>query len=75
MSNPQEDALAKKRFLALNLVRTSGAALVLLGLLFAMDKIDVPMRHLLGVILIVIGLVDVFLMPGILAKRWRSPGA
>lgn len=75
MSNPQDDALAKKRFLALNLVRASGAALVLIGLLFALDKIDVPKPHLIGVILIVFGLVDVFVMPGVLAKRWRSPGA
>jgi len=75
MSTPQEDALAKKRFFALNLVRASGAALVLIGLLFAMDKIDIPKPHLIGTIMIVMGLVDVFIMPGLLAKKWKSPGA
>lgn len=75
MSTPEEDALAKKRFFALNLVRAMGVGLVLLGLLFALDKIDVPMRHLIGTIMVLLGLVDVFIMPGFLAKRWRTPGA
>ena len=72
MSTPEQDALAKKRFMAINLVRMSGVALILVGLLCAGDKIDIPMARLIGVTLILIGMVDVFLVPTLLAKRWRS---
>lgn len=68
------DALAKKRFLALNLVRMSGIAMILVGLLFALDKVDVPQppRHLVGMFLILFGMLDTFLVPVLLAKRWKS---
>jgi len=74
MSTPEQDALAKKRFLALQLVRMSGVALILVGLLFALDKIDVPQppRHLIGVFLILFGLIDTFVVPPMLARRWKS---
>ena len=75
MTTPTDDALAKKRFLALNLVRLSGVALILVGLLFALDRIAIPQppRHLIGMLLIVLGMLDTFLMPRILARRWKSP--
>jgi xanthosine utilization system XapX-like protein len=77
MSTPAEDALAKKRFLALNLIRIFAVLMVLVGLLFALDKVAIPQppRHLIGMLLIVIGLLDFFFVPGLIAKRWRSPGA
>ena len=72
MTTPAQEALAKKRFMAINLVRMSGVALILVGLLCAGDKIDIPMARRIGVTLIVIGMVDVFVVPTLLAKRWRS---
>ncbi len=74
MSTPEEDALAKKRFMAINLVRLMGVVMILVGLLFALDRVDIPQppRHLIGVFLIVIGMVDTFVVPLLLAKRWRS---
>ncbi|WP_310533202.1 hypothetical protein [Novosphingobium sp.] len=72
MTTPEQDALAKKRFMAITLVRMSGVALILVGLLCALDKLDIPMAHLIGVVLILIGFVDVFVVPTLLAKRWRS---
>ena len=75
MTTSTEEQLAKKRFLALNLVRLSGVALILVGLLFALDRIPVaqPPRHLIGMLMIVLGMLDTFLMPRILARRWKSP--
>lgn len=72
MTTPEQEALAKKRFMAINLVRMSGVALILVGLLCALDKIDIPMARLIGVVLIGIGFIDVFIVPALLAKRWRS---
>lgn len=75
MNTPEQDALAKKRFMALNLVRISGVVMIFVGLLFALDKIDVPQppRRLIGMVLLVIGMIDVFIVPRMLAARWRSP--
>lgn len=77
MSTPAEDELAKKRFLALNLIRIFAVLMVLVGLLFALDKVEIPQppRHLIGMALIIVGLLDFFFVPGMIAKRWRSPGA
>ncbi len=75
MTTPEAEALAKKRFLALNLVRFGGAAIVVVGLLCALDKVDIPGAHLIGVLLIVIGMLDFFVMPILLSRRWRTPGA
>ena len=68
------EALAKKRFLAINLVRLSGLALVLIGLLFAADKIAIaqPPRHFIGMLMIVLGMIEYFVMPKFFAKRWKS---
>lgn len=77
MTTPEAEALAKKRYMALSLVRMSGAALVLVGLLFALDKVEIaqPPRHFIGVVMIVLGMADFFVMPKILANRWKSPDA
>ncbi|MFM5931120.1 MAG: hypothetical protein ACKOPQ_09450 [Novosphingobium sp.] len=72
MSTPEEDALAKKRFLAMNLVRICGVVLILVGLLCALDKIDIPGARLIGVMFILFGMIDTFVVPVMLAKRWRS---
>ena len=69
------EALARKRFLALTLIRLSGIALIMLGLACALDRIDIPSARLIGVMLIVIGVADAFLMPALFAKRWKSPDA
>ncbi|MFM5906587.1 MAG: hypothetical protein ACKOPO_03210 [Novosphingobium sp.] len=72
MSTPEEGALAKKRFMAMNLVRICGVVLILVGLLCALDKIDIPGARIIGVMFILIGMIDTFVVPLMLAKRWRS---
>lgn len=68
---PAPTALEKKRFLAIQLMRLMGAALVILGVLIAGGKIDLPV--LVGYVLVLAGLVDLFVMPLVLARRWRTP--
>ncbi|MEP7221437.1 MAG: hypothetical protein ABI673_02090 [Novosphingobium sp.] len=63
---------AKARFFAINLMRISGAALVMLGLGVQLGKIDLP--PIAGPILAFIGMFDMFIMPVVLAKRWKTPG-
>jgi len=72
MTDPQltEDA-AKKRFFLISMTRLSGAILVMLGILVVNQNIDWP--TMVGYVLIVVGLVDMFYLPLVLARRWRSP--
>lgn len=69
--NPDAEALAKKRFLALNLVRITGLILVLLGIAIAQGVVDLP--RMVGIALALFGLYDFFYMPRLLARRWKSP--
>lgn len=66
---------AKARFAVIQLSRLFGVVLVLLGVLIQAGRIEalawVPAWF--GYVLIAVGLVDTFLMPMLLARRWRSP--
>ena len=70
MSDP-----AQGRFIVIQLVRLAGVAMVLIGVLLQAGRIEalrgVPVE--VGYVLIVIGMLDVFVMPQVLARRWRSP--
>lgn len=69
---PEPTKLEKQRFMAIQIMRLMGAALVLLGILIAGGKVDLPV--LIGYVFVVIGMVDFFVMPKVLARRWRTPG-
>lgn len=66
---------AKGRFVIIQLARLVGVFLVLFGVLLQAGRIAalaaVPRET--GYALIVIGMIDVFVMPVYLARRWRSP--
>lgn len=62
---------AKARFIAIQLLRWTGVALVLVGLLAVNGRIGLPREA--GYVLTVIGLVDALIMPTVLVRRWKSP--
>jgi len=62
---------ARARFIALSLLRLGGAIAVLAGLVVQQGERAVPRE--LGWVLIGAGLVAVFVLPQVLARRWRSP--
>ena len=62
---------ARSRFLVINAVRIAGVAMVLIGILIVqgvIESIDIA-----GYVLIGVGLVDVFVMPQVFARKWRTP--
>ena len=65
------DDKAQGRFLVLQMLRLSGVALVVLGLLAVNGKLGLPVMA--GYLLIVVGVVDSFILPALLARRWKSP--
>lgn len=68
MSTPDP---ARQRFIVLQLLRLSGAFFALLGLLVVARRIDLPV--IAGYAFLIVGFVDLFVAPLLLAKRWKSP--
>lgn len=66
---------AAARFFAIQLVRLAGVAMVLVGLLVTARRIEAlnVLPAWVGYLLIALGLVEVFVMPTVLARLWRSP--
>ncbi|HQV03445.1 MULTISPECIES: hypothetical protein [unclassified Novosphingobium] len=69
--NQADEALAKKRFMAISLIRLSGAVFMTLGLLVLGGKVDLPQAA--GLAFVVIGLIDLLVAPVFLSRRWKSP--
>lgn len=65
------DDPAKARFFAIQLMRWTGLAMVLIGLLIVQRGIGPPVET--GYALVLIGLLDGLIMPSVLARKWRSP--
>jgi hypothetical protein len=68
---PANDDQARARFFIINAVRLTGAMLILLGILIFRDVLDMP--EVVGWTFIPIGLFELFVMPQILARKWRTP--
>jgi len=68
--DPAQHDPAKARFLTIQAVRLSGVALGVLGAL-VLGKI-LPFPEIVGYIFLVLGAVDVFILPLFLARRWSS---
>lgn len=71
MNQPGDaEARARSRFFAIGMLRLGGAVVTMLGLLILAGRIAAP--DLAGYLLLVVGLVDFFVVPVLLARRWRS---
>lgn len=61
---------AKAKYMLISAVRIGGALLVMLGLLGLNGALPLP--DIASYALLVIGLIDVFVLPVFLSKRWSS---
>ena len=68
MSDPDP---AKARWMTIQMVRWTGLALFILGLLVYAKMIDLPIEA--GWVLMAVGLLDALFMPSLLARRWKTP--
>lgn len=66
-----DDDRARNRYFVIQAARIAGVAIVLLGLLIVRGKFEVD--PVAGYVLIIAGLADVFAVPLVLARRWRTP--
>lgn len=68
----QDDIRARNRFFAISLLRIGGVFIVLAGIVISSGRFpQIPI--VAGYMLIVVGLLDMAVVPQILARRWRTP--
>lgn len=71
MVEPTSDDLARTRYFVITATRALGVAIVLVGFLALAGKIGIPAPA--GYAFVAFGLIDVFWVPLILARKWRTP--
>jgi hypothetical protein len=71
MTDPQASDPARARFFMLGFVRLGGVVLAFLGISI-MAKRWVEPADLIGGALVVLGAVEVLIVPRIFARKWRS---
>ena len=71
MENPVSENVARGRWMAINVTRLAGVTMVIVGIMGLRGVIEYP--AVAGWILVGVGLLDIFLVPQILARKWRSP--
>jgi hypothetical protein len=72
MNRGQAEAQARNRYIVLNVVRLGGLAMLMIGIAIARGVIEAP--YWLGVGLALVGLLDFFFGPRLLARGWSSRG-
>ncbi|WP_333605921.1 hypothetical protein [Novosphingobium sp.] len=68
-----ENDPAARRFFLIQFVRLLGVAFVIFGMLVAVGRTLPQWPHWIGYLLIASGLIDVFALPAIMARMWRTP--
>lgn len=68
-----EDIRARNRFIIINVARFGGIAMVMLGMAIIQRVIDLPWP--VGAVLAVVGMIDFFVVPILLAKAWKRQDA
>jgi hypothetical protein len=71
MQPPVSEDVARARWLTIGVTRLAGVAMVLVGILGLRDVFEYP--DAAGYLLVAVGLLDIFLVPLLLARKWRSP--
>ncbi len=66
-----DESRARARWITLQLMRVSGAALVMVGAIIAVGRTSLPTAA--GTVLMLVGLLDATVIPLVLARRWRTP--
>ena len=68
---PAPDSQAKARFMVMQAMRLFGVALFVFGIMIVRGV--VPLPAVAGYVFAVVGIFDAFMIPVILARRWKSP--
>ncbi len=75
MNSEEREMQAKQRFIILNLLRFSGAVIVMLGLAISAGRLFPDFPPLLGYFFLILGMFEFFLLPVLLKKSWNKKDA
>jgi hypothetical protein len=69
------DAAARNRWMVITMLRLFGFVVAVLGLVMSQGAVDLAgdSNTIVGYAFIVVGLLDGFVVPQLLARKWRSP--
>ncbi len=67
---PEDETRARNRFMVINLMRIGGVAMILFGIAVLQGLFDLP--QWIAYAVIVLGMVETFVMPQLLARAWSS---
>ncbi|TMJ17357.1 MAG: hypothetical protein E6G92_13600 [Alphaproteobacteria bacterium] len=73
MTDPDQEALWRNRFILINLVRIGGTVITLAAILLWQSDIFVEGGSIVGFPIAFAGLIVSFFGPKYLAGRWRTP--
>ena len=70
----RSDEWFRNRWMVIQLMRVIGFAFAILGILMTQDAVDIAgeLNREVGYAFVAIGLLDGFLMPIVLARKWSS---
>lgn len=71
MVDPNPDDVARNRWAVMTAVRLAGVGMVVAGVLMLRGVLPGP--ALVAYLLLAVGLVDTFVVPQVLARKWRTP--
>lgn len=71
MDDRPNDDQARGRWAVIQAVRIAGVVMTVVGLFIVNGNIPAP--EIAGYVLLAAGLVDVLLVPTLLARKWRTP--
>ncbi|HMS21853.1 hypothetical protein [uncultured Sphingorhabdus sp.] len=75
MTTDERETQAKQRFIILNVLRFSGAVIVMMGLAISAGRLFPEFPPFLGYLFIVLGMFEFFLFPILLKKSWNKKDA
>ncbi|MBB5684366.1 hypothetical protein [Sphingobium boeckii] len=74
MTPDQKDAQARNRYFAITFTRLLGVAFVVFGIMVVYGRFE-SIPKIVGYVLVVNGLIDIVILPRVMARRWRTPPA
>lgn len=64
------EAQSRQRFMLINAMRVAGVLMILAGI--AVFNAVLPLPHWAGVLLLVLGMIETFITPTLLARMWST---
>lgn len=72
MTSQEKDIQARNRYFVISFARLAGVLMAVMGVVISAGRIE-GIAPAIGYVIAVIGLVDMVVVPRMLARKWRTP--